>query len=157
MPTLTLSPAVREAAAARLAAAGRLVRPSAPEPAQPVAASPQKLSAGESHQARALALLADLRERYPAAFRTPPVPLAIGTDHALREALSGSGYGDEVRSTALAIWCSQPEYHRAVAAGGPRYALDGTVAGEVSESQAEHARRRLEKAVPLHAAQPEAA
>lgn len=105
-------------------------------------------------------LLPKLRERWPQAFCCPPPPLAIGIitqlhrelyprEHAPNWEFSPHG---RALASALAWWCSQREYFEAcVTPRAPRYGLDGTVRGEISEAQAAYARAslaRLDEAGP---------
>lgn len=84
----------------------------------------------------------ELRQ-YPA-FDDSPRPLAIGIDKQIRYALGGR-YGRKPISLVLAWWTRLPDYLRSVARGRPRVNLDGTVAGEVSESHRAKAFEQLKK------------
>jgi sRNA-binding protein len=79
-------------------------------------------------------------------------PLAIGIHVAMQAAEPGTS--PEVVRAALAIHTGHPRYLQALAAGGPRYALDGTVCGEVAESHREAARAKLDRAPAVAAARP---
>jgi sRNA-binding protein len=65
-------------------------------------------------------------------------PLQLGIDLPARDA------SDKQSRRALALHCVSQRYLEAVAPGGPRYALDGSVCGEVSRLQREAAKARLE-------------
>jgi RNA chaperone ProQ/FINO-like protein len=67
-------------------------------------------------------------------------PLALKIDLATCDAARGAS--DRVRRRALAR--RRRRYLEAVAPGGPRYALDGSVCGEVSKLQRSAAKARLE-------------
>jgi sRNA-binding protein len=69
-------------------------------------------------------------------------PLAIGIGLAMCDAAHDSS--DQQRRRALTLHCGSQRYLEAVAAGGPRYALDGTVCGQVTKLQREAANARLE-------------
>lgn len=84
-----------------------------------------------SRRARAAALLAQWRTEYVA------LRMADASNKLLRQALAGH--------------CGQRRYLEALVVGGPRYALDGSVCGEVTEPQREVARARLEQARKLEA------
>jgi hypothetical protein len=110
---------------------------SAPPPSPTTASPPAPARAPSSalppaEAARIAQRVADLalcRERFPAVFDLArPVPLAIGVHKTLAAILS------HVRAKYLVIWWTRhPAYVAAVAAGGSRYNLDGTEAGEISE------------------------
>jgi hypothetical protein len=87
--------------------------------------------------ARRTADLAMLREQFPTVFDADhPRPLAIGVREPLAKLLSHRRAG-----VLLGWWCRRPEYIAAVAAGGARFNLDGSPAGEISEQhrQSTHA------------------
>ena len=81
---------------------------------------------------------------FPAAFPgkgEPALPLAFGVDKALAAA-----WPDMTRSSVrrfLGCYCGSPTYLRALAAGGPRYNLDGSTEGEVSGADRANAIERL--------------
>lgn len=104
---------------------------------------PQALRRG-----RTAALLTLLRNEYPALaeFR----PLAIGIHVALRRV----DVSNKLLRRALARHCRQRRYFQALAAGGARFALDGTACGEVTESQRETAKAKLEQAATVPAPPP---
>lgn len=76
-------------------------------------------------------LLNSLRAEYPVFNQY--LPLVIGIQSAVSAALPDA----HVRSIgrALAMHCHTDRYLRSIVAGGPRYALDATVCGEVSVAQ----------------------
>ena len=71
-----------------------------------------------------------LRELAPAVFCDPPRPLAIGIDKALIELLAGE-FDAVTIGRFLRGWTRQSAYRAALAAGGPRYDLDGLPCGTV--------------------------
>jgi sRNA-binding protein len=92
----------------------------------------RKLAPGEYHEIRAKFV-----EAFPAVFPPrgeAPKPLAIGVSQDVLE----SDVLDIVRwrrRMFLRIWTGRLEYLSVLAKGGPRYALDGTPQGEVTEAQ----------------------
>lgn len=84
----------------------------------------------------------ELMERYPAVFGDKPKPLKIGVLQDLMEQHKGEISAKTVRKL-LRVHTSRREYLKAVAAGGPRYALDGTTAGEVTERERTLAKEML--------------
>jgi sRNA-binding protein len=83
-----------------------------------------------------------LATTFPGLFdRNTPKPLAIGTTRSLIERVPDIAHW-ELRGF-LRFWCSRKRYLEAVARGGARFNLDGTVAGEVSEAHRTYASRRL--------------
>jgi hypothetical protein len=92
----------------------------------------EMLAARERRIAARSANLAVLAERFPSIFNPEkPLPLAIGCAKAIRAAIgmSWSQLEDLIR-----WWTTRPEYLAALAAGGPRYNLDGSEAGIVAEN-----------------------
>ena len=72
------------------------------------------------------------------------MPLALGTREALCAHL-GREAGDPDVGRLLREVCSAPQYRRTTAkAGAPRYALDGSVAGTVTEAEANDAAEALD-------------
>jgi len=71
-------------------------------------------------------------------------PLAIGIHLAMRAATPGTS--NKLWHRALALHCGSRRYLDALAAGGSRYALDGSACGEVTEPQREAARAKLGRA-----------
>jgi sRNA-binding protein len=86
---------------------------------------------------RTIATLADL---FPAAFvadkRAPHRPLKVGIHADL--IATGLVTPREVRNAPV-IYDGRRMYQAALAAGGPRFDLDGNIAGEVTPDQVEHA------------------
>jgi ProP effector len=78
---------------------------------------------------------------FPAVFMGRGKPLAIGTDKALFAAWPDMA--KKVIRKFPACYCGHPNYLRALAAGGPRYRLDGIEEGEVSVDHQAHAVERL--------------
>ena len=103
----------------------------------------ERQAAGRTKHERFNNLLAALRGVAPEAFCSPPRPLAIGIDRQIRD-LAGASVSKRDLSWCLRWWTSTPAYLAALAHGGPRVNLDGTIAGEVEPSHREHARRELE-------------
>ncbi len=64
-------------------------------------------------------------------FCDPPKPLAIGIHNDI---IPQMNHSPEIVSGALHVWTARSIYKKALIAGGPRYNLDGTLNGEVSES-----------------------
>jgi sRNA-binding protein len=87
------------------------------------------------------------------------VPLKTGIRHEIVEQLAGEFTEVEVAS-ALRSWTRWHDYQRALVAGGPRFALDGSEAGEVSPAHQQEARdllsgkTRRKRAAALSAPQP---
>ena len=79
---------------------------------------------------------------FPAAFGGEPVPLAIGVDHVLK--MTWPDIGRCRVKLFLTNWCRSRAYLQAIAAGGPRYYLDGSTDGEITEDQQAHAREQLD-------------
>jgi RNA chaperone ProQ/FINO-like protein len=122
-----------------------------PEPAEPAPkpdkaaaearARQQRTEAEERRIATRQANLARLVEMFPVVFDPDaPRPLAIGCNRQLRAALAIPWSQVDA---VLWWWTRRPEYHAAVAAGGPRYNLDGTEAGVVAEEHRAMARRQI--------------
>mgnify|MGYP001773577231 CR=1 FL=1 len=82
---------------------------------------------------------------YPAVFtprKTPPVPLAIGVGARLMAELTET-FGERSAKIFMAGWTCRREYRWAILTGTHRYALDGSVAGEISDTDRAHARDQL--------------
>lgn len=76
-----------------------------------------------------------LNEAFPAAFPArgqPCLPLKLGIRDDIVEVLPEVS---EVIGSFLAIWCSRPEYHKAVLNHDIRIGLNGEVAGMVTETE----------------------
>jgi len=132
-PARAPSPGPRRAITGTL----RLSKPAPPKVAaivkamKPPPPSPKELAVAAENQ-RAEWRKTDLalcRERFPALFDIEhPVPLAIHIHKPLGKVL-----GKKRALRLLEWWVAWPRYVAAVAAGGPRYNLDGSIAGEISE------------------------
>ena len=68
-----------------------------------------------------------------------PKPLAVDIHGQLVEL----GVDAQAAGDALCFWCGRIEYRRSIAAGGPRFGLDGGVAGEISVEDQEDARAAI--------------
>ena len=82
---------------------------------------------------------------YPAVFtprKTPPVPLAVGVGARLSAELT-EAFGERSAKVFMAGWTCRREYRWAILTGTHRYALDGSVAGEISDRERAHARDQL--------------
>ncbi len=127
--TLQLAPEARRRIAARLGLA-------APPPAAlPPAALPPIAPQPRASPDRSTQLLSVLRTRAPAVFCDPPKPLAIGIRATMIELLADDFSPKDIRRV-LSAWCGGSDYRRVLVAGAARYALDGTVTGEVTADQA---------------------
>jgi hypothetical protein len=82
------------------------------------------------HKAETTALRVVLMERYPAAFSEPPRPLKIGID---RDIVADLVCDAEILALTMYQWTRHPHYLTALRGGGPRFGLDGSEQGEVSE------------------------
>jgi ProQ/FINO family len=103
----------------------------------------QRTEAEERRIATRQANLARLVELFPVVFDVDaPRPLAIGCNRQLRAALAISWSQVDA---VLWWWTRRPEYHAAVAAGGFRYNLDGSVAGSVAEEHRAMAQRQIQQ------------
>ena len=109
----------------------------------------QSREAQELRRARSDALLLELRARWPALFTTP-VPLAIGIDGQIRDALrqeaaaAGTAAPSwSVLKNTMAWWTKQHGYREALATASDRIGLDGQPAGEITDRDRQHARERL--------------
>ncbi|MDQ2693873.1 MAG: ProQ/FinO family protein [Pseudomonadota bacterium] len=86
-----------------------------------------------------------LRERFPAAFPSPPaprVPLKRGIRQDLEAALHGVLEAAEVR-LAIQFWVRSLTYRKVIAAGGQRVDLQGQPVEEVSEAHRAHAAQEV--------------
>ncbi len=107
-------------------------------------------------------LLDRLCAAFPACFsRSAPQPLKIGLGEELL-ALAGvhPALADLTRTRirrALKVYTGASAYRRALAAGGPRYGLDGQPAGEVTPEQQTFARTPRPKRPASPASPPETA
>jgi ProP effector len=86
-----------------------------------------------------------LCDRFPQAFSArgqPRQPLKVGIHADLIAALGGAVRPRELKS-ALRAYTSKPSYLRALVAGAPRVALDGSPAGTVTSEDEAAAKARL--------------
>jgi len=117
----------------------RLPSRSTPKPEPPAPpVRPPAAAKGDGRIAARVADLAECRRRFPLLFDADrPLPLAIGVHKPLGELLGGK------RAKRLLEWWTEwAPYVAAVAAGGCRYSLDGSEAGQVTEEQRAIAIRR---------------
>lgn len=70
--------------------------------------------------------------------KTAPVPLALGIGPALMERMIPL-FGIKDARRFLTVWTTRKEYKWAILAGKTRHALDGTVAGQISQAERDHA------------------
>ncbi|GHD56915.1 ProQ/FINO family protein [Jeongeupia chitinilytica] len=98
--------------------------------------SNRKQKMAEERQA-AFALLA---EHWPAVFDLKQTkPLALDTRERLKAECETKGLDVDKIARAVFLWVRRPAYQAAMAAGGQRYALDGTPSGEMTAEQQSHA------------------
>ena len=71
------------------------------------------------------------------------VPLAIGVLAALQAA--HTEYSKRTVRRAIGMHCNRLAYHKAIAAGGARYALDESISGEINDLQIAHANRQIKR------------
>lgn len=92
------------------------------------------------------ALIAEWRERWPAAF-TKPVPLAVGFSGQIKAALRAEGKPMDRKSVGVAIhrWTMQGAYLRALARGEMRRNLDGSEAGLPDDAARQEAQKLLDE------------
>lgn len=96
--------------------------------------------------------LAALRDRWPALF-TAPVPLAIGIERKIQQALGEARFPKVRLRRALHCWTRRTGYLAAIAEGRRRQDLDGADAGESEETHRAHARELVAERMakrPLH-------
>lgn len=104
------------------------------------------MTSATTRRARVDAVLAELRERFPAAFPadlSTVRPLALGVRATLEAA--GIAGGRTPLHSALWLWCRAPEYLAAIAEGRHRIGLDGTDAGPVAPEHQAAAAAWLER------------
>jgi sRNA-binding protein len=123
---------------------GALTRPQLDAPQPPTPNRTARLAA------RQRVLDAKLRQMFPCAFCSPPVPLAIGIRSALSAAL-GDDWRDGEVSRFLRRWTQNADYLAALARGGARRNADGSPAGEVTAEHAAAARDTLSSRYPAGA------
>jgi hypothetical protein len=95
------------------------------------------------HWAATKDLLAVLCERWPAAFCTPRVPLAIGIHQELLAVL-GEEISTKTVSWAMRHWTHRPDYLDALVRGEVRRNLDGSPATAPSEQDRQNAAQWLQ-------------
>ena len=97
----------------------------------------------------ALALIAKLQAEYPKTFPTEPspkLPLKAGLVNDIWAVRENFEVGKKTVQAAIALWCTDDSYIKALANGGPRYDLDGNTCGEVSKEQQTSAKKALKNA-----------
>jgi sRNA-binding protein len=115
--------------------------PTAEAPAAPVKKSGRSPSKIRTRVRHFVELTPRLRELAPAAFCTPPRPLALGITDELHPLVAGASRS--AISHAVSLWCGRTIYLEALANGGARIALDGTECGQVSDEHRDSAKQRL--------------
>ncbi len=95
--------------------------------------------------AEATRLLSVAGERYPVLVAQPAKPLAIGTGDQLKSRGGEIGLTEEQVGLVMVRVVRTSKYLAALARGGPRYDLDGEIAGEVTASERIYAARVLAK------------
>ncbi|MBM3115009.1 ProQ/FINO family protein [Jeongeupia naejangsanensis] len=81
-----------------------------------------------------------LAEHWPAVFDLKQSkPLALDTRDRLKAECETKGLDADKVARAVFLWVRRPAYQAAMAAGGQRYALDGTPTGEMTAEQQAHA------------------
>jgi ProQ/FINO family. len=80
-------------------------------------------------------LLDIVAARYPVLVARPAKPLAIGTGDRLKTMRAEVGLTEEQADLVLVRVTRTSSYLAALARGGPRYDLEGEIAGEVSEAE----------------------
>jgi len=92
------------------------------------------------HRAQRDAHLTEFARRWPVCFKSPTKPLAIGIDVELGREM---GLTRSQTARLLSWWTSRRSYLRALTEGGPRYALDGSECGEVTDEARQTATQLL--------------
>jgi sRNA-binding protein len=92
-------------------------------------------------------LLELLKAVAPVVFRIPPVPLAVGIRRQVLD-LAGDEYTWNEVAAVLRRWTGRYDYVVAIAAGGQRFNIDGTPAGEVMPEHQQFARAQLAACAP---------
>jgi sRNA-binding protein len=80
-------------------------------------------------------LLDIVAARYPVLVARPAKPLAIGTGDRLKTMRADVGLTEEQADLVLVRVTRTSSYLAALARGGPRYDIEGEIAGEVSEEE----------------------
>jgi sRNA-binding protein len=84
-----------------------------------------------------------LASTYPTLFVTPlPLPFAVGVGKQIIASVPATMSKKPVRR-AMQAWCNRQAYYKAILNGADRYGLDGKPAGEITEKDREHAKKRL--------------
>jgi sRNA-binding protein len=98
------------------------------------------LSTRRPDPASTIQVLAELFAVFIADWRKPHRPLKVG----IHQDLVGRGLlvPDECRAV-FRVYVGRRQYQKALAAGGPRYDLDGNAAGEVTAEQVDAAKTKL--------------
>jgi sRNA-binding protein len=102
------------------------------------------------------AILADWRERWPAAF-TQRAPLAVGISRHIKEALQAEGKAIDRKALGITLhrWTMHGVYLRAMARGEMRRNLDGSAAGIPDEAARAYAQQLLDERAARQAAERE--
>jgi len=104
-------------------------------------------------------LLIKLRDKFPLAFRSPPLPLAIGIYKEIVAKMHPQTLSDCRNSSisfsctnegrklaaALASWTREPSYLKACRCGAARVDLNGVAVGTVSAAEAKWAATELKR------------
>jgi sRNA-binding protein len=101
-------------------------------------------------------ILADWRQRWPAAF-TKPVPLAVGISRHIKEALRAEDKAIDRKAIGVALhrWTMQGAYLRAIVRGESRRNLDGSEAGLPDDAARQYAQKLLDERAARQAAERE--
>jgi ProQ/FINO family len=117
----------------------------APPPAA-VTPPPAGPSAKQLRYERQRQLLASWHERWPERFPANFLlvkPLAVGIHTQLQQACPEVSHRLLRNTLSMFLHLARRSYQQALAAGGPRFNLDGTVQAEVTADEQAHARERL--------------
>lgn len=92
-----------------------------------------RCDAAARHRAERTAQLATLQQDYPLLFNpAAPLPLALNVGVDIRARL---GLSVAQSNRLMKHWVWRDPYLRAIVAGGPRYNLDGSECGSITEAQ----------------------
>ncbi len=146
------APATMKASAATPADVASIATPTAVSPDPGKAAVCKPVQAQREHGEQQAAVLrrrqeldetlATLRGHWPALF-TAPVPLAIGIERRIQQALGEARLPKVRLRRALHCWTRRTGYLAAIAEGRRRQALDGADAGEPEEVHRVYARELI--------------
>jgi ProP effector len=141
-PVITQSPGVNATAAPSAPAPA----PAAPTPAAPTPA-PSGRNRRQRDYDRAVAILGELAERFPRAFRRHQEPgvrpaLAIGIHRQIAIRAPDLAAPMAALRRAIGLYVRHRRYRAALIAGAPRLDLDGVAVGVVTEAERDHAVRR---------------